>query len=584
VEGLTIPVLSGFTQTPELPGAGPARARRWPRALLESAAGVDPGLVTSLLLFLALVVPRLAAVPIWDSRQYYDLCLFPGLGRPFNPLNFNCFGHPSMLYMLLFAAGQWISTGSVVLLNLTNVALGCLAIAAFWNITGALWAGAGFRGDRFLATAILAVWPAVLANSLSMSPDYGIFAFFLLFVASLIRGRIRLAALFAAFLVLSKEPGVVLYGLATLLYLILFARGNVAAGRRILSGIREHSVLVAPALLFLANVGLTLIRDQPVLWGGAASSLPHILKRFVLFNPGEIFAGRFGPTIWILNMSWFLTACLFAAGLRLGLVRSARESFRSKVLSHRPHVFVLLIFTATTYALTRYETFSHARYLLAIAPFLILVFVMSLQILLARSALRYSFLGATFLLLLASDFRTIDPISKGVWGTFSFGKHELLKLTSWNNECCGYSMDQLVYNLEYLKFDEIQNAIFADIRPTPRTTFVVNASARLTRPGAVTREGRRTLRVSDTVMVRYLSIDDLERRTIPPDTVYFVAFPNFDNGPDFQRLRRSYAVVSRKSYERSGYAIPVYTMRHRTSHGIGEIAVLQGRGHPLKSR
>jgi hypothetical protein len=46
--------------------------------------------------------------------------------------------------------------------------------------------------------------------------------------------------------------------------------------------------------------------------------------------------------------------------------------------------------------------------------------------------------------------------------------------------------------------------------------------------------------------------------------VYFVAFPNFDNGPDLQRLRRTYSVVSVKSYERAGYAIPVYTMRRRT--------------------
>jgi hypothetical protein len=466
--------------------------------------------------------------------------------------------------MLLFVPGQWISEGSAVLLNLTNVALGCLAIAAFWFITGALWPGAGSRGDRFLATAIFAVWPAALANSLSMNPDYGVFVFFLLFVAALIRGRLPLAALSAAFLVLSKETGVVLYGLTTLLYLILFARGSAASGRRAWSLIREHSVLFAPALLYLANIGLALTRDQPAIWGGAATNLPRILRRFVVFNPGEIYAGRYGPLIWILNMSWLLTACLLVAGLKLALVRGARESFRSKVLSHRPLVFVLLVLAASTYGLTRYETFSHARYLLAIAPFFILVFVLSLQVLLPRSALRYAFLGATFLLLLASDFCTIDPISRRVWGTFSFGRHELLKLTSWNNECCGYSMDQLVYNLEYLKFDEIQSAIFADIRPTWRTAFVGNEKAELTRPGAVTPEGRRTLRVSDTVRVRYLSVNDLERRKPPPDTVYFVAFPNLDNGPDLQRLRRSYSVVSMKSYERSGYAVPVYTMRRRT--------------------
>ena len=110
------------------------------------------------------------------------------------------------------------------------------------------------------------------------------------------------------------------------------------------------------------------------IWGGAAKNLPGVLKRFVVFNPGEILFGRYGPLIWILNMSWILTACLFAAGLRLALDRGSRRSFRLKTLSRRPVVFVLLVFAATTYALTRYETFSHARYLLAIVPFFILQF------------------------------------------------------------------------------------------------------------------------------------------------------------------------------------------------------------------
>lgn len=569
-------LFSGLKRAPKLAGTDPAQTRRAPRALLAAAGGIDPSLGASLLLFLALVVPRLGAVPVWDSRVYYDLCLLEGIDRPFHPFNFNCFGHPSMLYMLLFVPGQLISKGSAVLLNLTNVALGCLAIVAFWIITEALWRGAGSRWDRFLATAILAVWPAAIANSLSFNPDYGVFVFLLCFVAALIRGKVGLAALFGAFLVLSKEAGVVLYGLTSLLYLILFAGGSAASGRRTWSGIRDLSILFAPALLYLANIGVTLTRGQPVIWGGAAGTLPHILKRFIVFNPGEIYAGRYGPLIWVLNMSWILTACLLAAGVKLALFRSARESFRAKALSHRPLVFVLLVFAATTYALTRYETYSHARYLLAIVPFFILVFVISLQILLPRPALRHALLGATFLLLLASDFRTIDPVSRRLWGTFSFGRHELLKLTSWNNECCAYSMDQLVYNLEYLKFDQIQSAIFADIRPTWETTFVGNERAELMRPGAVTPEGRRTLRLSDDIVwIRYVSVNYLLSQKALPDTVYFMALPNIDNGPDLERLRRVYSVVSRKSYERSGYAVPVYAMQRRTPLAAA-IAISQG--------
>ncbi len=290
-----------------------------------------------------------------------------------------------------------------------------------------------------------------------------------------------------------------------------------------------------------------------------------VLKRFVVFNPGEILTGPYGPAIWTLSFSWVLTACLFAAVVKLALVRRSREALAADTFPRRPLVFLLLAFAGTTYALTRYETFVNVRYLLAIAPLLILVFAVAARVLLPRPALRYAFLSIVFLLLLASDFRTIDPVSRRLWGTFPFGRHQLLKLTSWNNECCGYARDQLVYNLEYLKMHEIQNIMFADLRPTAATKFLAHPQADFFLAGRVTPEGTRTLGLGDTLDVHYGALYDLDARRVKPERVYFVAFPNFDNGPDLQRLRRTYSVASVKSYERSGYAIPVYTMRRRAA-------------------
>lgn len=544
-----------------VPWTALGRARRAARTALARAARVDSALWAILLLFLLITGPRLATVPIFDARTYYDTCLMPALLAPFHPLNFNCFGHPSMLYMLLFAPGQWLSGGSAVLLNLTNVALGCFAIAAFWRITGTIWPRTESRFDRAFATGILAVWPAAVGNSVHMNPDYGVFVFFLLFLCFQLERRMGLAALFATFLVFSKETGVVLYGLATVLYLLVFVRREDAS-RKVWPVIRPHFPLFAPALLYLSVALLTLARRQPLVWRGL--SLASVLKRFVVFNPGEIFVGPYGPAIWVLSFSWVLTACLLAAFVKLALVRRSRDVLASDTFARRPLVFLLLAFAGTTYLLTRYETYVNVRYLLAIGPLLILVVAIAARVLLPRAALRYAFLATMFLLLLASDFRTIDPVSRQLWGTFSFGRHELLKLTSWNNECCGYARDQLVYNLEYLKLHEIQNTIFADLRPTTMTTFLAHPQADFFLAGAVTPEGNRTLRLRDTLRVHYLAINDLDRRRVKPDLVYFVAFPNFDNGPDLQRLRRTYSVASVKSYERSGYAIQVYTMHLRT--------------------
>ncbi|HSP95231.1 MAG TPA: hypothetical protein VLU06_11810, partial [Thermoanaerobaculia bacterium] len=75
--------------------------------------------------------------------------------------------------------------------------------------------------------------------------------------------------------------------------------------------------------------------------------------------------------------------------------------------------------------------------------------------------------------------------------------------------------------------------------------------------------------------VHYADAGSLEQRRAPPATVYFVAFPNFDNGKDLQRLRRNYFVVSVKSYERSGYSIPVYTMRRKPPRAAAIAPYLQ---------
>jgi hypothetical protein len=530
----------------------------------RSALGrVDPVLWGILSVFLALTLPRLGAVPMWDSRIYYDRCLMDPLEGHFDLLALNCFGHPSMLYMILFVPGQLLSFGSAVLLNLTSVLLGLLAIGAFWVLTTVFLPGTGRRTERLLATGLFAVWPASIACCLSMTPDYGVLVFSLLYLALLLTNRIELAALAGLFLVFSKEFGVLLYGLATALFLtIRFASGSGTLSQRLREAFGKW-VLIAPALLYFSVSAYTLLtRPTEAAWGGKASAA-SALTRFVRFNPAELFFGRYGPLIWVLSFSWVLTGLLLVAALRLAASSRARATLRSLSVSKSALLFLVFFFAAAVFALTRYETYANVRYLLPLAPLLILVSVVSLEIALPSSAARRATLGVVFVLLAASNFRTLDPVSRIVWGTFPFGRHRLLQMASWSNECCGYARDQLVYNLEYLKFHDLQNAMFRDIRPDRRTIFVANTFADWFLGGRVTPDGARTLRLPDTVRVHYASPTSLDKRRSPPETAYFVAFPNFDNNEGLRTLRRSYQVVSHKTYEQSGYAITVYAVRRK---------------------
>jgi hypothetical protein len=543
--------------------------------LRVSIRRVDPGVWAILAVFLSLTVPRLSTVPMWDSRIYYDRCLMDSLRFPFDLLNLNCFGHPSMLYMILLVPGQLLDAGNAVLLNLTNVVLGSLSICAFWVLTTVLIPAENRRSERLLATGLFAVWPASIGSCLSVGPDYGVLAFFLLYLALLLTDHIEAAAVAGLFLVLSKEFGVLLYGLTTALFItIRFFHRRDASIRRSWRAAIGKRILFAPAILYVAVSGAMLAQPGAGVWGGAAVS-SRALSRFVFFNPAELFFGPFGPLIWVLSFSWILSVSLVALPIALSISSRARNELRAIAAPRPALLFLVLLFAGAVLALTRYETFANVRYLLPIAPLLILTSVVLLEVTVPWAVLRRATLGIVFLLLLASNFRTLDPVSRTVWGTFSFGRHRLLRMTSWTDECCGYGRDQLVYNLEYLKFHELQNAMFRDIRPRRGTTFASNNQADWFLGGRVTPDGERSLRLSNTIRVHYADAGSLEQLRAPPATVYFVAFPNFDNGKDFQELRRNYFVASVKFYERSGYSIPVYTLRRKPPRAAAIAPYLQ---------
>jgi hypothetical protein len=92
--------------------------------------------------------------------------------------------------------------------------------------------------------------------------------------------------------------------------------------------------------------------------------------------------------------------------------------------------FITLLFIATIYALTRFVTFSNVRYLLPAMPLLLIASYAALVRLLPRVQPRRLALITYALLLVVSAERTVDPLSRRVWGTFPFGSHEMLRMAS----------------------------------------------------------------------------------------------------------------------------------------------------------
>jgi hypothetical protein len=163
---------------------------------------------------------------------------------------------------------------------------------------------------------------------------------------------------------------------------------------------------------------------------------------------------------------------------------------------------------------------------------------------------------------LVSNFRTVDPLSRAVYGTFAFGQHELLNVTSLTRECCGHGRDQLAYNLELNELHALQDLVFADIRPTSETVIAVDPNAHWYLLGQLDEKtSQRTLARTSVLGPRYVDILALAREK--PAAAYYIAFPFVNNDPALRFIANWYERVATKKYARAGYELEVFLLRRR---------------------
>jgi hypothetical protein len=531
----------------------------------EKHRGLRHGLVEAapgLALFLVLVLPHLSFVPLWDGRSYVE-CIDAGLRAGLNPLNFNCFGHPTMMYMTILALGQALSPGSAFLLHSTNILLGLVSIAALAQVLRRVLPGSEWRVERILAVSIYAVYPALAANCLNLNPDYGVLVFFLVTMALLVSGRFAWAALAAAFLVYSKETGLLLYLLMMGLYLAIYVLPGPGPWKHRVRQALRRSMFFSPALFF---AGIALLRasgPEPARWQGSGG-LADLLKVFFFPSVRAALNNPYYLSVLDINFAWILSLALGAALVVLlaRILRRRPMSFPEG--DRRGMLFVVLLFVGTFYLLTRFQTYVTLRYLLPIYPLFFATALFALGFLTRRAWARRGVLAAAALLMFASNYRTIDPVSRAVFGTWRFGDRPILEMTSLTGECCGYGRDQLVYDLEYTKFDDVQNEIYEALRPTPETTIVMPTLADYYLAGPLDRRTfHRTLRLTNVFMPRYGLAVPFLHRPRKPEEIYFVGYPNFAYRGELALIEKLYAVEWKREFGSRGYTVPVWKMRLR---------------------
>jgi len=222
------------------------------------------------------------------------------------------------------------------------------------------------------------------------------------------------------------------------------------------------------------------------------------------------------------------------------------------------------------YGLTSFRTWSNLRYFALIYPLLLMLAYAALVRLGARATLRAVVMAAVTLLFALATMRSVDPVSRAVYGTFSIGDREMYRMSSITGEFGGPGRDELVYNLEFTGFHHLQNAFFAQLRPGPTTWIGTARSVRWNIWSQLNPEtALRTLSRSQVLVPRYT--DEIDLATMPdkPKDVYFLEFSNHpDRDHALKTLEPLYRVDAISRIHFGGHVLVVRHLVRREAPAV----------------
>ncbi len=507
--------------------------------------------------FLIMVGPYTDFVPIWDGALYAEETL-KSVRDDFDVWGLNIAGHPGIGSLLVPALFAKLAGGQLWGLHLGNIALGIVAVISFQCIIDTLFAELP-RAERSLIALVFSSIPVVAANSINTNLDFGTLVFSLVFLSLLVRRHFWFAALAGGMLVLAKESGVVVWGITLGVYslALIFERGY--SFKQKVRKLLKISPAFMSIIALIWYIAIRIKKNQGILWNGLGTKgigTPHDIRLPSVYD--HVFQA-YVATIFSMNFMWIPSIFImlgFTAFVIKQLFRlwHCRFTYRDLLICGLPCALLI--------ALTTCRTFTNVRYFLPLFPVIILAFAQALQVLIENYRVRMLILGITSAAFLISAFRTIDPISRRIFGTFAFGSHSMLDITSITKECCGRGRDQLAYNLEFTHINHLVNMIYSDLRPSESQPVVLAELANwfLLSWTTLSEPPRRSLFGPNVKPTAVKLAKEIVSSPTPPKSIFWINMPNIDGEAELAVLKGRYITTSERRYDRSGYSLSVFVM------------------------
>jgi hypothetical protein len=519
---------------------------------------IPPLLVAAV--YVAACLAYFHVLPIWDGFAFFRHCYMSYAESG----STECFGHSAILNTVLFGMTQRLLYGNQQAVYALNVLLGLAGLAAFTILARHLFERRLSGVETALVSGCLILNPVFLLHVVQPCLDYALAVYVIFLLLSLAKGWYNAAAMAGYLLVLTKDNGIMLYGVPVFSYIAV--RCARSPGRGLRPALRAAYPLAYPVVLFAAYMSLyPPHQHQSLSWLDVAG-------RMLSFDPASIIFREQLMSLYVLNFSWALTAViLLALAMRLRRVPSSAAAL-SAALNDRTFLYASALLM--TYFNTRIELANNPRYMLPILPVVVLVFADSALTLFPRRRARIIALSIICILVFLSAFRTIDPVSKAAFGTFSFGSHEILRMEEggWGNSI--YGLDQLAYNYEFTEIGSLMEKTVGrlgqDRTYALSQIFTFNGFEDFCVFDKET--GRRTANPGRSTNVScvtdYWGAADF----------YLVKYPHFEYNLE-PNIIKDYTPAEEMVIEEDGYSINVtrYTLNPGISHPGGKLAKKTGQ-------
>jgi hypothetical protein len=180
-------------------------------------------LAATTLVALALLVPRVSFVPLWDGGFYAE-CVLEAVRNGLRPYWLQCVGHSSQVYVILSGVARWLAPNVTFSFLVVDSLLFVSACVGFYRLMRLALPSPQLDVERAQATGAFMLQPSFLAAVLRPNIDLPVLAGFVWCLVSPIERRWVWTMLVGLAIVFSKETGVLLCGV-TCAVLRTLARG-----------------------------------------------------------------------------------------------------------------------------------------------------------------------------------------------------------------------------------------------------------------------------------------------------------------------------------------------------------------------